>query len=86
MIEKQRKQQAEALEKHKKKVQEEEAKKAQEAEALDNDREARIDLNALNKDEELDIDDIWCSFCNMKFTHIVENRNKFSENTISIID
>jgi len=44
MIEKQRKAQAEALEKHKVKVQEEEKKKAEEAAQLDNNRENRIDL------------------------------------------
>ena len=56
MIEKQRKAQAEAFEKNKKKQEEE---KAKEDAAIDmqNNREARIDLTA--KSEVVDIDDIW---------------------------
>ena len=58
MIEKQRKAQAEAFAKHKAQAEVEEQKRAEEAAKLDNDREARININALEKDEAVDIDDI----------------------------
>ena len=52
-------QQAEALARHKAKVEEEEEKQAAAAEAMGNNREQRIDVGALNNNDEVDVDDIW---------------------------
>ena len=58
MVEKQKKIQGEALEAHKKQVEEEEAKKAEQASLMESNREAKINIEELKNDEEIDVDDI----------------------------
>lgn len=58
MVEKQKRIQGEALEAHKKQVEEEEAKKAEQASLMESNREAKINIEELKNDEEIDVDDI----------------------------
>ena len=58
MVEKQKRSQSEALEAHKKQVEEEEAKKAELASVMESNRDAKINIEELKNDEEIDVDDI----------------------------